>query len=307
MKLNNPLDPLITCEKKNRALVIQGGGMRGIYSAGAMTALAELGLADSFSHIYASSSGAINGAYLIAGQTHLITSGYSQYLNRESPFIRYCRLTKIVDIDYLVEKVLMHSRFPLDVKTVIESSTTLHVLLTEFKTAKSVEIDSKAIKAKDHSGHLLYEVLRATSALPLFYGRVIKINGVGYVDGGITDAIPLMRAIQSGCTDITVITTRSPMFRRNKKTGFNRIMGLVALISHPVALRKALLNEDILFNKTMKRLHSYGDSDKRLKITVVYPSDNNRLASRTTRGERELKDCAKMGRQDLFRSFEQKY
>ena len=60
-----------------------------------------------------------------------------------------------------------------------------------------------------------------------------------------------MRAIQSGCSDITVITTRTPMFRRNKKTGLNRMFGLLALIFHPVALRKALLDEDQLFNKTM--------------------------------------------------------
>ena len=163
MKLSNPPEQQLASANNKRALVIQGGGMRGIYSAGAMTALAELGLADSFSHIYASSSGAINGAYLLAGQSHLIISGYAEHLNRQSPFIRYWRLTKIVDIDYLVDKVLMHSKFPLDVQAVIESSTTLHILLTEFKTAKTVEMDSKKIRAKDNSGHLLYEVLSHSS------------------------------------------------------------------------------------------------------------------------------------------------
>ncbi len=305
MKSNNQPDNIQPLKINHRALVIQGGGMRGIYSAGAMTALAEIGLADSFSHIFASSSGAINGAYLLAGQTDLLIPGYAQYLNSKSPFIRYWRLNKIVDIDYLVDNVLMHSTFPLDVKAVIESPTTLHTLLTNFHTAENVDIDSKRIRANDNSGHFLYEVLRATSALPLFYGRVIKINDVGYVDGGITDAIPLLRAIQTGCTDITVIATRGPNFRRNRKSGFNRILGSLALISHPTALRKALLNEDYLFNETMRKLQGIDDADKELKITLVYPSDNSRLASRTTRNEKELRDCAIMGQEDLFHTLSQ--
>jgi predicted patatin/cPLA2 family phospholipase len=284
-----------------RALVVQGGGMRGIYSAGAMSALADAGLADSFDHIFASSSGAINGAYLMSGQTDLVAAGYADHLNRNSPFIRYWRLNKIVDIDYLVDSILRHAEFPLDVKAVIDSPAILHIVVTDLHTADAIEITSKDVGNWDAGGDLLYEVLRATSALPLFYGRAVDIRGRKFVDGGISDAIPLFRAIEAGCTDITVVTTRNPRFRRTQKRGIGRVLGLTALAGHPVNLRRKLLNEDRLFNKTMDLLQDSSELPEKIRITLVSPSDESRLAGRTTRGRDKLWDCAQMAREDVFR------
>lgn len=283
-----------------RGLVVQGGGMRGIYSAGAMTALADAGLAGSFTHIFASSSGAINAAYLMSGQTDLVAAGYADHLNKKSPFIRYWRLNKIVDIDYLVDRILKHSEFPLDVKAVIESPAILHVIVTDLHTAEAVELTSKEVGRWDASGELMYELFRATSALPLIYGRVVKIDGRNYVDGGVSDAIPLFRAIEAGCTDITVVTTRNPSFRRNNKRGVLRILGLLMLAFHSKALRRKLLAEDRLFNRTMGLLQEPGGLEGKIRITVISPSDESRLAGRATRERRKLWDCAHMGRQDVF-------
>jgi predicted patatin/cPLA2 family phospholipase len=223
-----------------RGLVVQGGGMRGIYSAGAMSALADAGLADSFSHIFASSSGAINAAYLMSGQTDIVAAGYADHLNKALPFIRYWRLTKLVDIDYLVDSILKHPEFPLDVRAVINSPTILHVVVTDLHSAEAVEITSKDIAGWDASGKVFYELLRATSALPLIYGRAVEIAGGIYVDGGVSDAIPLLRAIAAGCTDITVVTTRNPGFRRTGKRGIKRILGSLLLSAYSKALRRVI-------------------------------------------------------------------
>jgi len=285
-----------------RGLVVQGGGMRGIYSAGAMSALADAGMAGSYAHIFASSSGAINAAYLMSGQTDLVAAGYADHLNRSSPFIRYWRLNKIVDIDYLVDNILRHSESPLDVKAVIESPSILHVVVTDMYTAEPVEVTSKDVGGWDSSGNLMYELFRATSALPLIYGRVVEIDGRKYVDGGVSDAIPLVRAIEAGCTDITVVTTRNLNFGRHKKSGITRVLGTLALVSHPRALRRKLLDEDKLFNKTMNLLQDPTEVADKIRITVVAPSDESRLAGRTTRGRDKLWDCAQMARQDVFRA-----
>ena len=284
-----------------RGLVVQGGGMRGIYSAGAMSALADAGLADSFSHIFASSSGAINAAYLMSGQTDIVAAGYADHLNKALPFIRYWRLTKLVDIDYLVDSILKHPEFPLDVRAVINSPTILHVVVTDLHSAEAVEITSKDIAGWDASGKVFYELLRATSALPLIYGRAVEIAGGIYVDGGVSDAIPLLRAIAAGCTDITVVTTRNPGFRRTGKRGIKRILGSLLLSAYSKALRRQLLNEDLLFNKTMNLLQKPDELADKIRITWVSPSDDSRLAGRTTRGRDKLWDCAHMAREDVFR------
>ena len=283
-----------------RALVVQGGGMRGIYSAGAMVGLAQAGMAGSFQHIFASSSGAINAAYLMSEQTDLVATGYADHLNRESPFIRYWRLNKMVDIDYLIDNILRHSETPLDVKAVIDSPTVLHIVLTEFSSAQPVEISSKDVAARDSSGDLLYEVFRATTALPLFYNRAVEIGGRKFVDGGICDAIPLLRAIDAGCTDIVVVTTRGPHFRRERAAGFRRWLGQLALATHPGPLRRRLLDEDKLFNRTMNLLHEPEKSGGNFRITLISPSDESRLVGRTTRERGKLWDCAEMARQDAI-------
>jgi len=283
-----------------RGLVVQGGGMRGIYTAGAVAALAEAGLAKSYSHIFASSSGAINAAYLLSGQTNLVAAGYADHLNRSSPFIRYWRLNKLVDIDYLIDRILKHDKFPLDVKTVVESPTILHVILTNFTTAQPFEVSSKDIAARDPSGKLMYELFRATTALPVFYNREVEIDGTKFVDGGISDAIPLIRAIEAGCTDITIVTTRNLRFRRPREAGLRRILGRLLLARHPQALRQRLLNEDKLFNKTMELLQNPAQLGGEIRITVISPSDESRLAGRTTRGCAKLWDCARMGRADVL-------
>jgi predicted patatin/cPLA2 family phospholipase len=283
-----------------RGLVVQGGGMRGIYSAGAVAGLAEAGLARSFAHIFASSSGAINAAYLMSEQTDLVAAGYADHLNRESPFIRYWRLNKLVDIDFLIDNILRHSEFPLNVKAVIDSPTILHVILTEFMTARPFEISSKDIAARDSSGNLLFEVFRATTALPVFYNRVIEIDGKKFVDGGISDAIPLIRAIGAGCTDIVVVTTRDSAFRRERTAGFRRFLSHLVLAKHPRSLCDQLLNEDTLFNNTMNFLQESREVGGDIRITWVAPSDESRLVGRTTRGRARLWDCAQMGREDAL-------
>ncbi|MDA0231591.1 MAG: patatin-like phospholipase family protein [Proteobacteria bacterium] len=285
-----------------RGLVIQGGGMRGIYSAGAVSGLADAGLAHSFAHIYASSSGAINAAYLMSEQTDLVAAGYADHLNSDSPFIRYWRLNKMVDIDFLIDNILRHSEFPLNVKAVIDSPTILHVILTEFMTARPFEISSKDVAVRDSSGNLLFEVFRATAALPVFYNRVIEIDGKKFVDGGISDAIPLIRAIEAGCTDIIVVTTRNSRFRRERTDGLKRCLGRLVLARHPRSLSDKLLDEDGLFNKTMNLLQERGRLGGDLRITWVAPSDESRLVGRTTRGRARLWDCAQMGRDDAIQA-----
>ena len=283
-----------------RGLVVQGGGMRGIYSAGAMAALAQAGLAGSFQHIFASSSGAKKRRLPDVRANRSSRRRLRRSPQRRVAFIRYWRLSKIVDIDYLIDNILRHSTSPLDVKAVVDSPTVLHVILTEFSSARSHEISSKDVAARDSSGNLLYEIFRATSALPVFYNRVVEISGENFVDGGISDAIPLMRAIEAGCTDIIVVTTRSPHFRRERMAGIRRAVGQLLLARHPQSLRRRLLDEDKLYNKTMNLLQDPDKLGRDIHITLVSPSDPSRLVGRTTRDRSKLWDCAQMAREDVI-------
>src|SRR5262245_32067681 len=86
-------------------LVVEGGAMRGVFSAGAGVGLEELGLTAVFDEVYGSSSGAINAAYFLAGQAAYGATIYYEDINN-SRFINFGRLTKILDVDFLFEEVL---------------------------------------------------------------------------------------------------------------------------------------------------------------------------------------------------------
>ena len=64
-------------------LVVQGGGMRGVYSMGALAALEEMGFGECFDHVAGSSAGALNGAYFITGQASYGVETYIHYLSRK--------------------------------------------------------------------------------------------------------------------------------------------------------------------------------------------------------------------------------
>src|SRR6476659_5599828 len=84
------------------ALCVEGGAMRGVVSAGMVSALEELGLVDSFDAVYGSSAGAINAAYFLAGQAAFGTTIYVEDINN-SRFISLPRLftgRPIVDLGF---------------------------------------------------------------------------------------------------------------------------------------------------------------------------------------------------------------
>ena len=271
-------------------LVVQGGGMRGIYSMAALMAFEELGLGKAFDHILGSSAGAINGAYFLAGQAKLAVTVYLDDISNRN-FINFLRFRKIADIDFLVDVVLQKKKH-LDVDKVISSSSTLHIILTDFKTGEAAVFTNK-----DRDIDIM-ELIRATASMPVLYNRVHYVNGRGYIDGGISDAIPLLKAIELGCTDIVVVLTRSLTFRRKRPGIFLRVMEFPFMRKYPDNVKNTLLLEDQHFNCTMDYLENPAGLGKDVRVLVIYPSNMHDMVSRTTKSRSDLLNCALMGRND---------
>jgi predicted patatin/cPLA2 family phospholipase len=187
-----------------RALVVQGGGMRGAYAAGALTALFEE--TQGYDHVWATSSGAASAAYLLAGQPEGLDIWKDHLHGRRliKP-LRYLSGRDFLDLDYLVDDVFRR-RIPLDTRRLRRQSTPLWVPLTDAATGD--------VRYADLAHHdQPFEVLRAAMALPGAVRRPVTIDGRGYVDGGVVDQFPLRRAIREGATEVTLILTRDPNHR----------------------------------------------------------------------------------------------
>jgi predicted patatin/cPLA2 family phospholipase len=256
----------------------------------ALMALEECGLGNAFDHVFGSSAGAVNAAYMLAQQAAIAVTVYLDDISNKN-FVNFFRLNKIVDIDFLVDGVLKRHK-ALDVNKVIRSKSMLHIILTDYETGEPVVLTNR-----DNNFDLM-EVIRATAAMPILYNKVVQVNGKGYIDGGLRDAVPLRRAIEQGCTDIIVILTREPGFRRKAPNLFMRLIETPFLRHHPKGTKQLVLSEDKQFNSTMDIILDPSLAGFDGRLAVVHPSDMSRMVSRTTNDRSKLLACALMARND---------
>jgi predicted patatin/cPLA2 family phospholipase len=159
------------------ALVVEGGGMRGVYGAGMVRALAGLGLRDSLDEVMAVSAGALAGAALVVGNTEGLPAVYHEDLC-DRAFIdlrRGLRSTRaVVSLDFLFETV-MRGRHGFDPGDLIDSDIPLRPVAT---------------------------------ALDQLHGRTLELHGRRLVDGYVSDPLPVVRAIEGGATHVLVLLAR---------------------------------------------------------------------------------------------------
>jgi predicted patatin/cPLA2 family phospholipase len=191
------------------ALVIEGGGMRGVVSAGMTAALERLGLTRCFDLVVGASAGAINGAALIGGVALHGPATYSGPLASRS-FVNPARALRggpVIDVNY----VLNYTSSNLDAarhERVLDNPIALHCIAVSVETAQPVDMSGMRSKRE------LWDALLASSRMPWAGGPPVEIAGRRYVDGGLTSPIPVAEAIAAGATHVLALQTRPHGVRR---------------------------------------------------------------------------------------------
>ena len=202
-------------------LVVEGGGMRGVISGGSLIAMEQLGLTSAFDEVYAESAGAINACYFLASQAAFGESIYLEDL-ASLRFFNPVRVNRALDMDFLIDHVMTRVK-PLAVDKVMESRSKLFVSITNVEEGTARVVDVKEERPP------LLTLLKATAAVIPLYNQSVMLNGIPYADGGITDPIPVLGAIDNGCTHILVLLTRPHGFRLQKFEGAGRMLLKVLL------------------------------------------------------------------------------
>jgi len=190
--------------------------MRGVVSAGMVSALEELGLARAFDAVYGSSAGAINGAYFLAGQATLGATIYYDDINTRE-FIdlwRPLRGRPILDLEFFIDDVAV-KRKTLDTARLLSSPTPLVVLATDVETA-----DAAAFRTFENGADLLH-AMRAGSTMPVVAGGPYTYRGRRYLDASLSQAVPLAAAEADRHTHILVLLTR-PCGETRRLSAFDR-------------------------------------------------------------------------------------
>ncbi|MCA1023466.1 patatin family protein [Halobacillus litoralis] len=182
-------------------LVLEGGGMRGAYTAGVLDYFLDQGV--HFPYVVGASAGACNGSSYVAkqrGRNYRVIVEYGDH----PEYISYKRmLTKrqLFGMDFLFDK-LPNELVPFDYESFMKQSAKFVVATTDMDSGRPVFFDSF------HDRDSLLKVIRASSSLPMI-APSIEFKGFQLMDGGIADPIPLQRSIDDGNQKHVIVLTRN--------------------------------------------------------------------------------------------------
>lgn len=205
--------------KHKTALVLEGGGMRGIFSAGILDVFMEHSF-DPFDMYIGVSAGACNLASHLAGQhrrnfliyTRLMTS--PAFISKK----KYITGGHLMDLDYLWD--IIDKEHPLDVSAIFKNRK------KEFLVVGTSADTGAPVYMRPTVDNCLL-CLKASSAVPLLYRTMLEINSIQLVDGGVADPIPALEAYSRGARKIVVIRTRPAEYR--KKQGLENYLSSLAV------------------------------------------------------------------------------
>lgn len=182
---------------KKLAIISNGGGIKCAYSAGVLYALATIYNVGKPEIIVGSSGSVGTLAYFDTNQYECIKNIWTESLASEK-FISKKRFKKIMDIDYLIDDIFKKQK-PLDYKKLANSPTKFFVAATQYETGERIFFDSKKIN--------IFKIMRASKAMPIFYGNKIIINNKKYIDGSIGEDMPsnINKALDLGAKHIIVV------------------------------------------------------------------------------------------------------
>ncbi|MEA3202275.1 MAG: hypothetical protein QOE90_3703 [Thermoplasmata archaeon] len=262
-------------------LVLEGGAARATYGSGVCDALLRAGLVPEA--IYGTSAGAAIGAWFASGQTEAGISTWDAIGERELlSFRRAFTRRPIIDFARLYGH-MYPNRFGMDVARLRSAPFPVWVTLTDAERATSRYVDLR--RAPDP-----FKVLHATSAMPIISeAPVVLEDGRPYVDGGMTDPIPLAKALADGHRDIIVVTNRVEGDRRPEPAF------VVSLVGRRFpALRAATARHHAIQQEALA-LAAHPPEGARVRL--VRPQRPLGI-SRLTRDVRKLRAAVETGRAD---------
>lgn len=195
---------------RKMGLVLEGGGMRGVFTSGVLDAFMKYDLY--FNYVVAVSAGACNGLSYISRQPRRARLSNIDMLVKYN----YIGLRHLVTQGCIFDPELLYDRFPnelipYDYDTYFASPSTFEMVVTNCNTGRA-----EYLTEKDGDRQRLLDICRASSSLP-YVSNVIDVDGQPYLDGGIVDSIPVGRAIDMGYERNVLVLTRNRGYRNTSK------------------------------------------------------------------------------------------
>lgn len=194
-------------------LLLEGGGMRGMYTAGVMDIMLEQGI--QVDAIMGVSAGALFGINYKTRQAGRVI----RYNKRFAGNKRYMGVHSLLTTGNIMNEKFCFDDVPneldpVDYEMFKNSPEEFYAVVTNVNTGRA-----EYIRLTDLEDTQQMEFLRASGSLP-FVSRPVKIAGQLYLDGGIADSVPVEKALSMGFDRVIVVLTRPAGYRKKRGKDF---------------------------------------------------------------------------------------
>ena len=240
-------------------MVLEGGAMRGMFTAGVLDVMLENNI--EVDGIIGVSAGALFGPNYFSKQKGRVIRYSKKYANDK----RYISMRNLILTGNAVSKRFAYYKVQtkldkFDNDTFIQTNKPFWAVATNVKTGKP-----EYFEITDTNKDM--EKLRASAAIPLS-SRMVKIDGKKYLDGGVSDGIPLEKMMELGFDKIIVVLTQPYKYR--KKQMANKKLRMIKIRYHRYPnFLKTVDNWPRKYNETLERII---DLENKKEIFVIRPS-----------------------------------
>lgn len=269
------------------SLILEGGGMRGLYTSGVLDYFLDQGLV--FQDIIGVSAGACNSVSYITGQRGRnldINAGFcadKRYISLSGLLTR----GSIFNMDFLFDDI-PNKLLPFDYEKFKNADCRLTAVSTDCATGRAVYAP-----IRDMTTDGIY--VRASSSIPLV-SPIVEVDGKQLVDGGPSDSIPIHYSVDSGF-DIHIVVLTRQMGYIKKKNRFYHLFKL-ALRKYP-NLVSSIKNRHLVYNESIRLAE---ELEKQNKAVIIRPKQPVEV-SRFEKNPDNLRKLYKKGYEDAAEKF----
>lgn len=247
-KLNNHFE--------NTGLVLEGGGLRGVFTCGVLDCFMDHGIR--FPFTVGVSAGACNGLSYMSGQRGRAKSSNIDLMEKHQYVGMKYLLTQgcIMDFKLLFED-FPEKIIPYNYDAYFSNPDRFVMVTTNCLTGKAEYFEEKK------SSERVMSIVKASSSLP-YVTQITYVDGIPMLDGGIADSIPVEYAMQQGYEKLVVVLTRNLGYRKKESP----IPMAKAFYRKYPNLQKALTERNAVYNRTMGLVE---ELEKEGRIQVIRP------------------------------------
>ena len=268
---------------RKTGLVLEGGGMRGVFTSGVLDAFMKHEL--TFPYVVAVSAGACNGMSYVSHQPRRARISNIDYLAR----YKYIGIRHLVTQGCIFDRKLLYDKFPnqylpFDFDTFFHSPMTFEMVTTNCLTGKPMYLSER------HDRQRALDIVRASSSLP-YVSKIVDVDGIPMLDGGIVDSIPVQHAIDMGHPTNVLVLTRNRGYR---DTGRDMKIPRFVYRNYP-RLRVVLSHRLAAYNRQLELVERLEDEGRVVCIRPERPMEVGRMEKDTAKLERLYEEGFALG------------